>query len=406
MAGTLVTTDAPTPSPVVVLVSGSGPIDRDSNMKRLPIGVMAQVADYLADNGIASFRYDKRGVGASTGDYASTGFYDNVADAAAAIEMLRANDDVDAECIFVVGHSEGALIAAELAATDPRLAGVVLLAGTATPGEEVLHWQAKHVSASLPGPVKLLLRILRQDVARSQRKRLAQIKATTGDTTRVQLVKINAKWLREFMAHDPAPSLESIDVPVLALTGSKDIQVNPADVQRTCQLVGEGCTGHVLDDLTHLLRSEAGPPTLRTYKKQAKRPVNAGMLAAVTEWLREQTTRTANGDRSMNSYEDTGIVLDEVGITINNYIYPGHRRTIPYTSIHDHEVIELGALTGRHRLVGFGCRRPRHFFHWDRKRGSKKQSVALDVGRFVRPVISPERTDELLRSLEKQTLAN
>jgi len=287
LAGTLISDDKTGPGPVVLLLAGSGPIDRDSNMKRLAIGITGQVADHLAAEGLASFRYDKRGVGASDGDYRSTGFHDNVADATAAIAMLRARADVDPDGVFVIGHSEGALIATELAAADPRLAGVVLLAGTATLGEDVLRWQAAHVSASLPRAVKLLLRVLRQDVLRTQSKRLGQIKATTGDTARIQLVRINAKWFREFMAHDPAPSLASIQVPVLALTGSKDIQVNPDDVERICQLVPSDCSGHVIDDLTHLLRKEAGEPSVRTYKKQAKLPVDRELLAMATTWVQE-----------------------------------------------------------------------------------------------------------------------
>ena len=293
LAGTLVATDATGPGPAVLLLSGSGILDRDSNSKRLAIGVMRQMADHLATQGLASFRYDKRGVGASSGDFKSTGLYDNVADAAAAVDTLRSRADIDPEQIFVIGHSEGALIAAELAASDPGLAGVVLLTGTATRGEDVLRWQAEHISASLPRPVKFLLRVLRQDVVRTQTKRLAQIKATTGDTTRIQLVKINAKWLREFMAHDPAPSLASIQIPVLALTGSKDIQVNPDDIERICQVVPNDCSGRVIDDLTHLLRTEAGPPSVRTYKKQAKRPVDPALLATTSAWIRHLVTSTA-----------------------------------------------------------------------------------------------------------------
>jgi pimeloyl-ACP methyl ester carboxylesterase len=293
LAGTLATVDQTGPGPAVLLLSGSGPIDRDSDTKRLAIGVMGQVADHLAGQGLASFRYDKRGVGASSGDYKSTGLYDNVADAGAAVDTLRARPDIDPDRLFVIGHSEGALIAAELAAADPSLAGVVLLAGTATPGEDVLRWQAEHISASLPRPVKFLLRVLRQDVVRTQTKRLAHIKATTGDTARIQLVKINAKWFREFMAHDPAPSLASIQIPVLALTGSKDIQVNPEDIERICQLVPADCSGQVIDDLTHLLRTEAGPPSVRTYKKQAKRPVDPALLATTSTWIRQHVTSTA-----------------------------------------------------------------------------------------------------------------
>ncbi|MGI9613324.1 MAG: alpha/beta hydrolase, partial [Acidimicrobiales bacterium] len=166
-----------------------------------------------------------------------------------------------------------------------------LLAGTATRGEDVLRWQAAHVSETLPRPIKLLLRLLRQDVVRSQSKRLAQIKATTGATSRIQLVKINAKWFREFMAHDPAPSLESIQIPVLALTGSKDIQVNPDDVERISRLVPSDCSGQVVNDLTHLLRTEAGPPSVRTYKKQAKRPIDPELLATASTWIRKRAAQ-------------------------------------------------------------------------------------------------------------------
>lgn len=146
---------------------------------------------------------------------------------------------------------------------------------------------------SLPRPVTLLMRVLRQDVVRTQGKRLEQIEKTTGDTARIQLMKINAKWLREFMAHDPAPSLESIRVPVLALTGSNDIQVDPDDVKRIFRLVPADCSGQIVDDLTHLLRTEPGPPSLRTYKKQAKRPVDAGLLTTVTTWTRQRSAQTA-----------------------------------------------------------------------------------------------------------------
>lgn len=290
LAGTLRVAEPDEPRPVVLLISGSGPIDRDSNMKKLAIGVMARFADHLSGAGLATFRYDKRGVGESGGDYLAAGFHDNVTDAAAAIEMLRDRPDVDPGNVFVVGHSEGALIATELAASDPELGGVVLLSGTATVGEAVLRWQAQQVAAVLPKPVKLVLRVLRKDIASMQTKRLAQIKATTDDVTRIQLVKINAKWFREFLAHDPAPSLEKIRVPVLALTGSNDLQVDSDDVDRICTLVPSDCSGNVVDGVTHLLRHEAGPPSLRTYKKQAKRPIDPRILDLVTSWIAETAT--------------------------------------------------------------------------------------------------------------------
>ena len=292
LAGTLTLPSASTPVAGAVLVSGSGPIDRDSNMKRAQIDVMRQVAEHLASQGIASLRYDKRGVGDSEGDYKATGFYENVEDARAAVAALRARPEIDAESVFIVGHSEGALIAVELGG-DASLAGAVLLAGTAQSGKEVLRWQAGQLAGSLPTPVKLIMKLLRQDLMTTQEKRFAQLEATTTDVTRIQLVKVNAKWFREFMAHDPADSLRRVAVPVLAITGSKDIQADPADITRLEDLIPTEFGGDVLDDVTHLLRSDDGPASTKTYKQQMKRPVDAELLRLVSSWIDSRDRQVA-----------------------------------------------------------------------------------------------------------------
>jgi pimeloyl-ACP methyl ester carboxylesterase len=279
------------PAPAALLLSGSGTLDRDSNTKRLRIDVMRQVADYLASIGIASFRYDKRGVGASSGTYHATGFWDNVADARSALAALKARPEVDADRVVVIGHSEGALIAGELA-TDGGAAGVVLLAGAAQAGEQVLRWQATQVAASLPKPAALVLKLLRKDIASMQNKRLAQLRQSEGDVIRIQLVRVNARWFREFLEYDPQPTLRRVQVPVLAITGSKDIQVDPGDVARMESIVPGEFTGRVVPDLTHLLRTTAEPPSLKMYKKQVKRPVDAEVLATVERWIREITRDT------------------------------------------------------------------------------------------------------------------
>jgi len=288
LAGTLQLPDAAGPHPAALLISGSGPIDRNSNTRRLQIDAMRQVAEHLARAGIGSLRFDKRGIGASGGDYHAAGFHDNVADARAGLMALAERPEVDAGRIFVIGHSEGALIGTQLAGSDAPIAGLVLLAGAAQTGDSVLRWQAAQVAGSLPKPVQWLLKLLRQDVLRTQSKRLEQIKASSGDVMRVQLVKLNAKWFREFLVYDPSEALNRMDVPVLAVTGSKDIQVDPGDVERIGRLVGSGFTGRVIEDVTHLLRRDDGPPSLRTYKKQVRRPVDLRLLEFVTDWILDQ----------------------------------------------------------------------------------------------------------------------
>jgi pimeloyl-ACP methyl ester carboxylesterase len=278
-----------------LLISGSGPIDRDSNSKRLAIDVMSQVAAHLAAAGIASLRYDKRGVGASDGSFHAAGFHDNVADSRAALDALRARPEVDPDRIVVIGHSEGALIASVLAG-DEHLAGVALLAGSAHSGRDVLTWQARQIAPTLPTPARWLMRLFRQDLERTQAKRLARLAATTDDVVRIQFVKVNAKWFREFMSFEPAEALRRAELPVLAITGSKDLQVDPADVAAMERIVPGPFTGHVVDDVTHLLRAEAGPPSIRTYRKQARRPVDGRVMALVTDWVVAATRPTERDD--------------------------------------------------------------------------------------------------------------
>ena len=285
-AGTLSLPESPRPAPGALLVSGSGPLDRDGNAKRLPIGVQSQLAAALANAGVASYRFDKRGAGGSEGDFPSTGFWDNVSDARAAFHAMRDHPDIDADRCFVVGHSEGAAIATELA---EEAAGVVLLAAPAQAGRAVLEWQGGRVSETLPPLVRGILRLFRIDVTRQQAKQLDRLAASTDDVVRVQLQKVNAKWFREFLVHDPAETLAGLTTPVLAITGMKDIQVDPDDVARIGSLVAGPFEGHTPVDVTHLLRTEAGPASMRTYKAQVKRPIDPEVVRIIVDWLERAT---------------------------------------------------------------------------------------------------------------------
>ncbi|NJC86774.1 alpha/beta hydrolase [Planosporangium mesophilum] len=286
LAGSLLLPPGPGPFPAALLISGSGPLDRNSDHKRVPLGVTRYLAEALAAQGIASLRYDKRGVGASTGSFLAAGLGDNIADADAALRTLAGRPEVDADRLFVVGHSEGAIIATAVAArADSRLAGVVLLAGTARTGADLLLWQAAKIAPTLPAPVRALLRLFRVDLAAKVARNHERIRRTTTDVVRMGGVRVNAKWTREFLDHDPAADLARLRVPVCALTGDKDLQVDPDDLDRIAALVPAPVEVHRLPDVTHLLRREGGPASLRTYKKQARRPVDAQVLAAVTDWL-------------------------------------------------------------------------------------------------------------------------
>ncbi|WP_448627573.1 alpha/beta hydrolase family protein [Geodermatophilus sp. URMC 64] len=301
LAGTLTVPDASAPVPVVVIASGSGPLDRDSNHRRARFDVARQLAHALADGALASLRYDKRGVGESPGDWRRAGLHDNVDDLGAALGTLAARPGVDPARLLVAGHSEGAVLAAALAARGAPVTGAVLLSMSATPGDELLRWQARRIAPTLPAPVRGLLRLVRVDLERKVAANHAKIRATTTDVARMGGARVNAKWLREFLDHDPREDLRRLAVPVLAVTGGKDLQVDPADLATMAALVPGEVTTRTIPDLTHTLRRQTGAPSLRAYRRELREPVDAELLRLVVSWCREHSGLTADTPSDLSS---------------------------------------------------------------------------------------------------------
>lgn len=275
LSGTLTLPTGTGPHPAVLLLHGSGRLDRDANTRRLRTGYGPPLAAALAQEGIATLRYDRRGVGATPGDWRATGFTDNRRDAAAALRALAGRPDI--RTVGVIGHSEGAVHAMSLG-THPDVAAVVLLAGYACRGEDALRRQGRMIAQDLPAFARPALRAFAG-------RQLARIKQSNTDVTRVAGVPVNARWMREMLAHDPRADLANIRVPVLAVTGGKDIQVDPADLAEIHRLVPGEAEVRRIDDLTHLLRRDPGRPSVRSYRDQLSRPVDADLLAQVTSWL-------------------------------------------------------------------------------------------------------------------------
>jgi hypothetical protein len=286
LAGTLTLPDSPGPVPAVLLAPGSGPLDRDSDHRRARFGVTRDLAHALAAAGLASLRYDKRGVGGTPGDWRRAGLSDAADDLVRAREALAARPEVDGDRVVLAGHSEGALLAAMAAARGVPCAGVVLLAGSATPGAELLRWQARRIGPTLPAPVRGLLRLLRVDLERKVAANHERIRATTTDVARIGGVRLNARWHREFLAHDPRADLARITVPVLAVTGGKDLQVPADDLDTIAATVRGPVEVLRVDDLTHTLRRQPGPASMRAYRAELRRPVDADVLSAVVAWCR------------------------------------------------------------------------------------------------------------------------
>ncbi|MBO0836172.1 MAG: alpha/beta hydrolase, partial [Actinobacteria bacterium] len=137
----------------------------------------------------------------------------------------------------------------------------------------------------LPTTTKLILRLMRTDVVRAQQKNQARIMASAADVLRVQGTRVNARWVRDFVTYDPAQVLARITVPVLAITGAHDLQVPPEDVAAMSRLVRGPFEGHVVPDLSHLLRPDPGSLGPRGYRQQTRQPVSPVVLQLITTWL-------------------------------------------------------------------------------------------------------------------------
>jgi len=286
LAGTLTLPAAgAAPFPAVLLLAGSGPVDRNENYGIIRVDAMRQLAHALAVAGIASLRYDKRGVGAREGgDWRAAGFFDGVDDAAAARAWLAQQREVDPGRVAAIGHSEGAQIALVLAARKEPLAAIVLLGGMAVPGTEVGRLQAQRVIPTLPAPIPALVRLLHIDLDKRVARTHARLQATSGDIARSGLHRVNARWQREYLAHDPADDLARCTIPILAITGAKDIQVDPDQLEAIRAAAAGPVTISRPADLTHTLRCQPGRPSLLAYRKELRRPIDPDLVSEVIDW--------------------------------------------------------------------------------------------------------------------------
>jgi len=246
LACTLTKPKAGGPFGAVVLATGSGPQDRDESiLGHKPFLVLS---DALTRAGLAVLRCDDRGVAASTGRFATATTQDFAQDALAAVAWLRARPEIARDRVGIVGHSEGATVAAIAAAGSRAVAFIVMLAGPALPGRDIEHlqraWVARRageresdiaetrakwdeaygIVAAEPddAAAKARLRALYDGLPAA-----ARADVDRGGGFEAAASQLLAPWHRAFLALDPRTFLRRVRVPVLALDGERDMQVPP-----------------------------------------------------------------------------------------------------------------------------------------------------------------------------------
>ena len=304
LAGTLTRPEGEGPHPAVVLVSGSGPQDRNSEV--FSHKLFHVLADHLTRQGIAVLRYDERGVGASGGTFDGATSEDFATDVAAAVRFLRSRSEIDADAVGLLGMSEGGLVAPMVHTRFEPVDFLVLMAGPSVPGYDILVEQTARIAAAQGTPSGAV------DSIRSVQRRTLEGVATAPDSAaaaehlrsvleeegvepdriQAQIDQATDPWFRFFVRYDPAPTLRQVDVPVLALYGSKDLQVPPkqnAPPMRTAlrESPSRDATVRVLDGLNHLFQpAETGLPTEYAQIETTMAP---RALRVVSSWIRART---------------------------------------------------------------------------------------------------------------------
>lgn len=291
LAGTLCLPSEEGSFPCVLMIHGSGPIDRNENARGLPLNAFNTIAHHLADKGIASLRYDKRGIGRSSGSYWDAGFYDLIQDAKSAYDYLVSHKRIKKDMLFLLGHSEGGYIVPKISLTYTSIAGLILIASTVQRLEKVLSAQSAILKKGVAqgrgfkrGLIKFGFKLF-GDPETMQAATLQKIKTTKKAWFRYKGQRVNAKWFREILEYDPVYTMQNVTCPLLAISGEKDIQVDPQDVVQIAELSRGDVEHHIIPNMTHLLRLDYGTPSLLEYKRLLKKDIDRSMLDIMVTWL-------------------------------------------------------------------------------------------------------------------------
>ncbi|CDF79482.1 alpha/beta hydrolase family protein [Formosa agariphila KMM 3901] len=314
LSGTLTLPKNGTNFPVVILISGSGPQNRDEEL--LGHKPFLVISDYLTKHGIAVLRYDDRGVGQSSGDFKTATTADFATDVESAMAYLKTRQDINSHKIGLVGHSEGGLIAPMVASKSKDVNFMVLLAGPGISGYDIFLLQSELINkangldeSALQQELAFLKTNLDVVVKGND---LDAIKSVLTDTLHKQLLSqpellpkgMEAKdvdtfadtfttpWFHYFLKYNPSVSLEQVQCPVLAINGEKDLQVPPKEnLSAIEQALIRGGNKNIsikeLPNLNHLFQDAiTGSPNEYSTIEQTFSP---DALEEITNWILLQT---------------------------------------------------------------------------------------------------------------------
>ncbi|MDD7970858.1 alpha/beta fold hydrolase [Roseinatronobacter sp. HJB301] len=301
LSGTLTMPRIATPAPCVVMVHGSGPQDRDGNIKGFRTDILRYIAEHLAAQGIASLRYDKRGCGQSEGHFGTAGLLEMVGDAQAAVACAARQPGICPDRIFVLGHSEGAVLCPDICAGGAFTRGAIMLCASLRSLEEDLIKNAEVLNRDLKTLKGLKGRLARwlfytkdpQAVVASLRQR---VENTRRRRMWVSFQRVSTKFYRDTFNYNVRQHLVTFRKPILAIGGGKDFQCLPEDTLEIAELSQGPVITRIMPDMNHMLRNQQEEPTMLNYKAQSDEPVLDEVPRTVAHWVAGFAPLQARGD--------------------------------------------------------------------------------------------------------------
>jgi pimeloyl-ACP methyl ester carboxylesterase len=301
--------------PLVILITGSGAQDRDETIYGFkPFKV---IAEHLADQGIASFRYDDRQIGESTGDFAASTLDDLTNDVIAIMDYFQYQSEVLFDDFILLGHSQGGIVSAKVAATDDRVTKLILMASTMVPLKDVINEQVtimQKAAGKSEEDIEYILgfqelayeatrtnegwdelkvefqKLVEREIAKlpeAQRQYIVDVEAFANTQFNAQVTPLRSPQMRSLLFYDPAEDLSKLRIPMFAIFGGKDTQVtveqNYEKFDELCAANDLDCTSQIHNNANHLFQP-ANTGFVTEYATLPKEFLE-GFLTDISEWI-------------------------------------------------------------------------------------------------------------------------
>lgn len=318
IAGTLVLPEDQSQPPLVIMISGSGAQDRDSNVFNFKI--FAEIAEHLKEQGIASFRYDDRGVGKSTGDFSSATLEVLSGDVNAIIDHFSTESNHQFSEVILIGHSQGGVVAGKSAAENEKVDQLILMASTGVDLKEILRFQVKqaygvgiHPEERVDEEIRLregLMKAIQsgenieearekyhsyyrnevlENLSPAQKSAAGDLDALAETQTEQLAAVYSSPQVQSLLFYDPVIDLELMNIPVLVLFGGKDTQVTEAlnrkPIESALEKAGVSYEVELFPNANHLFQ-QAESGQVSEYALLEKKFVE-GFLEKITKWIKE-----------------------------------------------------------------------------------------------------------------------